>query len=123
MKKPYGMSFFPNPRRVVTGHDQNGNAIFVADSRIPCLPVPVNCNFAVLYETHDFPVSNDEWHDPIGQRTEDLANNDGIVLRCVDFKPNTETVRRRSFSIPAGSIAETIIRCSTVPNRSILVSS
>ncbi len=86
------MSLYPHPRRVVTGHDEKGNAIFVEDSHIPSLPVPVNCNFAVLYETREFPVSNDGWTDPILNRTKDLANDKGIVLRVVDFKPHTETV-------------------------------
>jgi hypothetical protein len=42
---------FPHPRRIVTGHDTEGNSIVVKDSVIPCLPTPVKCNFAVLYET------------------------------------------------------------------------
>jgi hypothetical protein len=88
------MSFYPDPRRVVTGHDDNGNAIFVADSQVPCVPVPANCNSAVLYETHDFPVPSDEWNGPIVHRTRDLSNRDGIVLRAIDFKPNTKTVSR-----------------------------
>ncbi len=63
------MPLFPHPRRVVTGHDESGRAIVVSDSEIPSLPVPVNCNFAVLYETFEFPCSNDEWKDPIIDRT------------------------------------------------------
>lgn len=83
---------FPHPRRVVTGHDEHGNSIFVADSQVPCVPTPANCNFAVLYETHEFPASNDGWVDPIVNRTKSLANPNGLVLRVVDFKPNTKTV-------------------------------
>lgn len=89
---PREMSLYPHPRRVVTGHDENGHAVFVADNRVPCLPMAVDCNFAVLYETHEFPVTNDGWEDPILKKTESLANHTGIVLRCVDFKPNTKTV-------------------------------
>lgn len=88
------MSLFPDPRRVVTGHDEAGNAIVVADSKIPALPVPINCNFAVLYETHEFPASNDTWSDPVLEKTKSLANQTGIVLRCVDFKPHTKTVSK-----------------------------
>lgn len=86
------MSLYPHPRRVVTGHDKAGNAVFVADSQIPAVAVPANCNFAVLYETGEFPASNDVWEDPASKRTGDLANPGGIVLRCVDFKPRTKTV-------------------------------
>ncbi|GJN83988.1 hypothetical protein PLIIFM63780_007539 [Purpureocillium lilacinum] len=81
----------PDPRRIVTGHDEAGNAIFVADSAIPMAPTPVECDFAVLYETHQFPASNDTWEDPMLTRTKSLANEKGIVLRCVDFRPNTKT--------------------------------
>lgn len=107
------MSLYPHPRRVVTGHDENGHAVFVADSRVPCLPVAINCNFAVLYETHEFPVSNDGWEDPILKKTESLANHTGIVLRCVDFKPNTKTVSDLSdtdkdgFLLPSIEAADT----------------
>jgi hypothetical protein len=89
---PERMSLFPDPRRIVTGHDEAGRAIVVADSTVPCEPTPVKCNFAGLYETHQFPESNDDWVDPIKERTKSLANDNGVVLRVVDFPPNTETV-------------------------------
>lgn len=112
-KVPREMSLYPHPRRVVTGHDENGHAVFVADNRVPCLPVPIDCNFAVLYETHEFPVSNDGWEDPILKKTGSLANHTGIVLRCVDFKPNTKTVSdlcdtdKYRFLLPLPEAADT----------------
>ena len=93
------MSLYPDPRRVVTGHDKAGNSIVVADTRIPSLPVPIDCNFAVLYETHEFPALNDNWNDPTLKKTGSLANNAGIILRCVDFKPRTKTVRKLDPSL------------------------
>ncbi|KAL1966268.1 hypothetical protein VTN77DRAFT_4621 [Rasamsonia byssochlamydoides] len=102
---------FPHPRRVVTGHDADRNAIFVADSQIPCVPTPANCNFAVLWETHRFPASNDGWEDPILQKTKSLANPNGIVLRVVDFKPNTKTVFHRTESLDFGIVVEGEITC------------
>jgi hypothetical protein len=118
------MSFFPHPRRVVTGHDDNGKAIFVDDKQIPCEPVPANCNFAVLYETHGFPVSNDGWQDPIANRTESLSNKDGIVLRCVDFKPNTKTVLRMDLAIASSTAADVpLCSCFIAPSLSISASS
>jgi hypothetical protein len=98
------MKLFPDPRRIVTGHDDKGRSIVVADSTIPCEPTPVKCNFAVLYETHKFPASNNEWVDPTTTRTADLSNKDGVVLRVVDFPPNTATV-----SIPSGYICSSFI--------------
>lgn len=82
----------PHPRRVVTGHDADNKAIFVSDGPVRATPVDESLNFAVLYETHEFPASNDEWNDPIKNRTESLANKDGVVLRVVDFKPNNRAV-------------------------------
>ncbi|KAH8880881.1 hypothetical protein GQ53DRAFT_703178 [Thozetella sp. PMI_491] len=106
------MSLYPHPRRVVTGHDNDGNAICVADSEVPCLPVPINANFAVLYETFQFPISNDEpWQDPILQRTKDLSNPNGIVLRVVDFKPNTETMFHRTESMDFGIVFDGEMVC------------
>lgn len=99
---------FPHPRRVVTGHDEHGNAIYVDDKPIPTEATKLNANFAVLYETHEFPANLDEWKDPILERTKSLANDDGIVLRVVDFHANTKTVcpsfirRRPSTSIVYG---------------------
>jgi hypothetical protein len=86
------MSVLPDPRRIVTGHNESGRSIVVEDGTVPCEPTPVKCNFAVLYETHQFPASNDGWDDPITARTKSLANDKGVVLRVVDFLPHTETV-------------------------------
>lgn len=83
---------FPHPRRIVTGHNPDGAAVVVDDREIPCVPTATNANFAVLYETHQFPESNDKWIDPIETRTTDSSNNKRIVLRVVDIPPNAETV-------------------------------
>ncbi|EEA19315.1 conserved hypothetical protein [Talaromyces marneffei ATCC 18224] len=105
------MSMFPDPRRIVTGHDDKGRSIVVADSTITCEPTPVKCNFAVLYETHQFPASNNEWVDPITTRTTDLSNKDGVVLRVVDFPPNTATIYHRTVSLDFGILHEGEITC------------
>lgn len=78
---------FPDPRRIVTGHNSEGKAVVVADSTVPCEPTNTGANFAVLYETFQFPASNDEWVDPIDVRTKDLANSQGVLLRVVDIPP------------------------------------
>ncbi|PIG81376.1 hypothetical protein AARAC_010052 [Aspergillus arachidicola] len=95
-------NLFPHPRRIVTGHDNDGKAIVVADSLIPCEPTKINCNFAVLYETHQFPEVNDQWIDPTRTRTPDLANQKGVVLRVVDFPPRTKTMFHRTESLDFG---------------------
>ncbi|GAM44107.1 hypothetical protein TCE0_060f19464 [Talaromyces pinophilus] len=105
------MKLFPDPRRIVTGHDDKGRSIVVADSTISCEPTPIKCNFAVLYETHKFPASNNEWVDPTTTRTADLSNKDGVVLRVVDFPPNTATIYHRTVSLDFGILHEGEITC------------
>ena len=84
---------FPHPRRIVTGHDDKGNSIVLKDSQIPCVPTGFDANFAVLWETSKFPASNSETNwDPADKVTQSLGNDKGLVLRIVDFKPNTVTV-------------------------------
>ncbi|CAH0019001.1 unnamed protein product, partial [Clonostachys rhizophaga] len=89
----------------VTSHDDAENAIFVADSQIPRVPVPVNCNLAVFYETYEFPTSND---------SKNLANANDIVVRCVDFKPNIKTMFHHTQSLDFAIITEgKIVWCVT----------
>ncbi|KAK6824480.1 hypothetical protein RU639_004904 [Aspergillus parasiticus] len=104
-------NLFPHPRRIVTGHDNDGKAIVVADSLIPCEPTKINCNFAVLYETHQFPEVNDQWIDPTRTRTPDLANQKGVVLRVVDFPPRTKTMFHRTESLDFGILHAGEITC------------
>ncbi|KAF2712238.1 hypothetical protein K504DRAFT_499343 [Pleomassaria siparia CBS 279.74] len=106
------MSLFPDPRRIVTGHNDSGRSIVVADSTIRCEQTPLKCNFAVLYETHKFPESNDaNWEDPIQTRTQSLANDKGVVLRVVDFPAKTETIFHRTESLDFGILHEGEITC------------
>lgn len=87
---------FPDPRRIVTGHNDKGEAIVVADSEIESVPILGGiCSFAVLWETHNFPTTdNNEFDDPVKKTTESLSNENGVVLRVVDFPAKTKTVRR-----------------------------
>ncbi|KAF2500454.1 hypothetical protein BU16DRAFT_578406 [Lophium mytilinum] len=105
------MSLLPDPRRIVTGHNAAGRAIVVADSTVPCEPTTIDCNFAVLYETHEFPASLDTWEDPITARTKSLANDKGVVLRVVDFPANTKTIYHRTESLDFGILHEGEITC------------
>ncbi len=76
----------------MTGHDSSGKAVVIKDSVIDCSPTPVKCNFAVLWETSTFPSDNNDSRDPVESKTESLVNENGIILRVVDFPPKTETV-------------------------------
>jgi len=103
---------FPNPRRIVTGHDDKGEAIVVADSEIEPAPILGLCNFAVLWETHDFPTTdNNEFDDPIKKTTESLSNQNGVVLRIVDFPAKTKTFMHRTVSLDFGMLFSGEIEC------------
>ena len=52
----------------------------------------MDASFAVLWETHEFPATNNDFKDPITTKTESLSNKDGVVLRVVDIPANTVTV-------------------------------
>ncbi|KAH8821341.1 hypothetical protein F5884DRAFT_767482 [Xylogone sp. PMI_703] len=108
------MSLFPNPRRIVTGHNAKGEAIVLKDSTIPCVPTPYGANFAVLWQTTQFPVSNDGDDDPIDVRTTDLSNKNGIILRVVDIPAHTEVkdmLFHRTESLDFGILFEGEVTC------------
>jgi len=105
------MPMLPEPRRIVTGHNDQGQAIVIKDSRIPCEPTGFNADFAVLWETDKFPTSNDGDEDPVAKKTLNLANKDGIVLRVVDFPPNAPTAMHRTISLDFGILFEGELDC------------
>ena len=83
----------PYPRRIVSGHNDNGQAIFLSDKRIPLEATKLGASLGVLWETKDVPVDNTGAEDPAELRTTDLANKDGVILRVVDIEPGTTEVR------------------------------
>lgn len=93
------MAYFPHPRRIVTGHDDNGKAVYLKDHTIDPEQSNMDASFAVLWETHEFPANNNGFHDPITEPTKSLSNKDGVVLRVVDIPPNTVTVCSTVLSI------------------------
>lgn len=91
------MALFPAPRRLVTGHDEKGKAVYLKDHTIEPEATNMDASFAVLWETHEFPANNNGFKDPIETKTESLSNKDGVVLRVVDIPANTVTVIAQSL--------------------------
>lgn len=91
------MALFPAPRRLVTGHDEKGKAVYLKDHTIEPEATNMDASFAVLWETHEFPANNNGFKDPIETKTESLSNKDGVVLRVVDIPANTLTVIAQPF--------------------------
>ena len=87
-----GSSELPNPRRIVTGHDDQGKAIVLKDSPVPLKLVPRGVRLGVLWKTDTVPANNCGDFDPITVATKDLTNENGSILRIVDFNPNNANV-------------------------------
>ncbi|KAK0621122.1 hypothetical protein DIS24_g11424 [Lasiodiplodia hormozganensis] len=96
------MALFPAPRRLVTGHDEKGKAVYLKDHTIEPEATNMDASFAVLWETHEFPANNNGFKDPIETKTESLSNKDGVVLRVVDIPANTVT--RGDVCVQRGTI-------------------
>ena len=74
----------PLPRRIVTGHSENGDAIFTRDSIVP-LESTKGAIMKVIWRSDEFPCDCSEpFKDPIDIVTKDIAT-DGIVYRIVDM--------------------------------------
>jgi hypothetical protein len=85
---------FPNPRRVVTGHDDEGNSTYIDDRQIPMFRTPFDCDFAVLYQMTEFPADlYGEWKDPLVRSSESSSCDSAVAVRVVDFPPKAKTVR------------------------------
>ncbi|CAD6588334.1 MAG: hypothetical protein CYPHOPRED_004339 [Cyphobasidiales sp. Tagirdzhanova-0007] len=105
---------FPNPRRLVTGHDNKGNAIWLDDATHK--PEPVHgrgdFGFSVLYRTEQFPADLSEpWQDPMKTPTTNLAVKDGVVFRVVDFPPKGPEIMHRTISLDFGIVMNGKISC------------
>jgi hypothetical protein len=84
----------PHPRRIVTGHNDLGKAVFYSDNSVPLEKTPLGASLGVLWETNQFPVDNSgSEFDPSTTRTRDLSNKDGVILRVVDIEPGVTEVR------------------------------
>ncbi|OAP62329.1 hypothetical protein AYL99_04532 [Fonsecaea erecta] len=104
----------PHPRRIVTGHDDQGKAIFLTDSRVPLETTKLGASLGVLWETKQFPADNSGSQDPIATRTTDLANKNGVVLRVVDIEPGTTEAKmlfHRTESLDFGILFDGEVSC------------
>lgn len=119
---PYSIRFYPSHKHIFSAIISLPHLLLQPPHFINALPhpqTPINCNFAVLYETSQFPASNaSPWVDPVAQKTASLANDKGVVLRVVDFPPRTETLYHRTVSLDFGILFAGEIDWSALPPRS-----
>lgn len=98
------MQTTPPLRRVVTGHDQAGRAVVIADSLLTGRPNPSGDAWMTLaWTTPTAPVDNDDATDG-RDRAVGLTLPGGSVLRIVDLKPGMRSAMHRTNSLDYGIV-------------------
>ena len=94
----------PPIRRVVTGHDQAGQAIVRSDEFFETVPIPGgDAAFALIWTTETVPADNNDEAD--GRlRDAGLTLHQGSVIRIVDMLPGGASPMHRTDSIDYGIV-------------------
>lgn len=91
-------------RRVVTGHDAHGKAVFLSDTRFEPGDVPSgDAAMCLVWTAPELPVDN---NDPIDGRERDagLTLKGGSVIRTVDMYPGQASPMHRTNSLDYGIV-------------------
>jgi quercetin dioxygenase-like cupin family protein len=91
-------------RRIVTGHDAAGRAIFLSDMAFEPVDIPSgDAAMCLLWTAPDLPVDN---NDPIDGRMRDagLTLHGGSVIRTVDMYPGQQSPMHRTNSLDYGIV-------------------
>lgn len=98
------MSNTETTRRVVTGHDAAGRAVFRSDERFPLTPIPIGgADFALIWTTAEVPVDNNDETDGRA-RDAALTLRGGSVIRVADLLPGSVSPMHRTSSIDYGIV-------------------
>jgi quercetin dioxygenase-like cupin family protein len=91
-------------RRVVTGHDKNGDAVFASDNQFETLVIPSgDAAMATIWTTATVPANlNDETDGR--ERDAGTTLKGGSVIRVVDMLPGAASPMHRTNSIDYGII-------------------
>ncbi len=98
------MNTLPPVRRIVTGHNENGDSVVIDDKAFETLPIKSgDADFTLIWTAPDLPVDN---NDPIDGRERDagLTLNGGSVIRVVDMLPGKASPMHRTNSLDYGII-------------------
>ncbi len=99
-------SGLPLVQRVVTGHDENGRAIFKSEDFSPTKLIPTGeASFRLMWTTGTVPADNNDETDG-RERDPGTTINSGSVIRIVDMLPGSESPFHRTNSIDYGIIIE-----------------
>ena len=94
----------PPIRRVVTGHNSEGTAVFVSDNQYETIVIPSgDAAMATIWTTATVPADlNDETDGR--ERDAGTTLNGGSVIRIVDMLPNASSPMHRTDSIDYGIV-------------------
>ena len=91
-------------RRIVTGHDEAGRAVVIADGPLPSRPNPSgDALFTLVWTTATAPVDNDDPSDG-RERTVGLTLPGGSVIRVVELLPGKRAPMHRTDSLDYGIV-------------------
>ena len=98
------MTDLPPIRRIVTGHDATGRAIFTSDAQFTTTPIAGgDAAFSLLWTTAAVPADNNDNTDG-RDREAGLTLYRGSVIRVVDMLPGGASPMHRSNSIDYGIV-------------------
>lgn len=97
-------SGLPPVRRIVTGHDPQGRAVFRSDDRFWAEDIPSgDASFALVWTTPEVPADNNDATDG-RERDAALTIHKGSVIRVVDMLPGRSSPMHRTNSIDYGIV-------------------
>ncbi|MEH7253802.1 cupin domain-containing protein [Neobacillus niacini] len=94
-----------NVRRVVTGHDENGNAIVKIDDTITGKKIADEAEFAMIWSTDAFPSDNTDEFDG-SQREIHRTSPGGTVLQFLNMYPGKKSKMHRTKTLDYGIVLE-----------------
>jgi quercetin dioxygenase-like cupin family protein len=99
-------SGLPAIQRVVTGHNEQGRAVFKSEDITPTKMIPSgDASFLLIWTTETVPANNNDETD--GRlRDAGLTLNQGSVIRVVDMLPGKQSPMHRTNSIDYGIVLE-----------------
>lgn len=99
-------SGLPPVQRVVTGHNENGRAVFTSEDVTPTKMIPSgDASFLLVWTTDTVPADNNDETDG-RDRDAGTTLNQGSVIRIVDMLPGKESPMHRTNSIDYGIVME-----------------
>lgn len=94
----------PPVRRVVTGHDDQGAAVFRSDEQFPTVRIQSGvADFQLIWTAPSLPVDNNDDTDG-RQRDAGLTLTGGSVIRVVDMLPGHASPMHRTNSLDYGIV-------------------